>query len=231
MPALDDHRAEYHTQLWTTLTDLVPAALCEDLTNRLKDLIKAEGLPLVDHEGLGTRLELDGGGRYLHYLADGAAVRSHFPELTTAYHVLLPLVRAITLRPAVLSPYSSSDVNIKAYPPGGGTVGPHYDTNAITVLLYLTANTEAPLRLWSEMHDPWSGTDLADPQCEYHQVKLQPSQGTLLVMQGRRIWHDSEPTINEFKAVAIFNYYWEGDVRRPDQFDPFVYQGRDPRLA
>jgi len=56
-------------------------------------------------------------------------------------------VKLISCTDAVISPYVQSDINSKAYPPGGGTVGLHYDTNGITVLLFLTTNKEGPLRL------------------------------------------------------------------------------------
>lgn len=190
-------------------------------------MISSGSVPLVDHEGLGSKSELDGGGRYLHHLVDGAAIRVHFPELVMLYHGIRFWIQDLTLLDVVLSPYPDSDINIKAYPPGGGTVGPHFDTNGITVLVYLTSNTEGPLRLWPAVHDPWRATSYEQvPASEC--IEILPSAGSMLLMQGRKIWHDSKPLDSEFKAVAIFNYYWTGDVRRPGHFDDFVYRGQAP---
>ena len=58
--------------------------------------------------------------------------------------------------------------------------------------------------------------------------KLFANQGSLLIMKGREILHDCEPTINEQKLTVVLNYYENGDTWRPTQFDDFVYSGIKP---
>lgn len=140
------------------------------------------------------------------------------PELNAVYHSILPLVSLITLKEAIISPYEQSDINIKAYPAGGGTLGEHYDTNGITVLLFLTTNKEAPLRMKIPRSHPAKGEWI-----EHKNIYAQ--QGSLLVMQGREILHDCEPTVTEQKLTVVLNYYEQGDTWRPKQFDDFVYRG------
>jgi len=159
------------------------------------------------------------GGDYLHHIFKGNDIREHFPELVGAYHALLPLVSIVTCSKTLISPYPESDINIKAYPKGGGTIGGHYDTNAITVLIYLTTNSEAPLELEIPKSHPSKDIDWIENENIY------ASSGSMLLMKGREVWHRSKPTEKEEKFVVIFNYYVEGDTWRPDKFDAFVYNG------
>lgn len=225
---IERHRHEYHHAMYTIIPEIIPGSLCARLASRLAGLIDDQRVHLVDHEGQGTPLELDAGGRYFHYLIDGDGCREDFPELEGAYHTLSQLVAAITSHDVVVSPHPESDINIKAYPSGGGTIGKHLDTNGITVLIYLTTNTEGALRLQIEQDDPWCGTEmeLAD---RVREERVLAVAGSMLLMQGRKIPHDCEPMEGEFKAVAIFNYYARGDTRRPGHFDEFVYHGRNHR--
>ncbi len=225
---LEQHRHEYHYDLHTIIPETLPSELCKRLTSRLQELIEGAQIPLVDHQGLGTTLELDGGGRYRHYLVDGPGIRKSFPELEGAYHSLARLVATISSQDVIVSPYGDSDMNIKAYPPNGGTIGAHFDTNGISVLLYLTTNSEGPLRLTIERPDPWKGTEMEQPG-RVENRDILAVEGSMVLMQGRRLWHDSMPMTREFKAVAVFNYYWRGDTRRPGHFDDFVYRGQDPK--
>lgn len=128
----------------------------------------------------------------------------------------------ITHTDAVISPYPLSDVNIKAYPAGGGTLGLHYDTNGITVLLFLTTNKEAPLRMQIERSHP----SKKESWIEHRHIHA--CKGSLLVMQGRKVLHDSEPTISEQKFSVVYNYYERHDTYRHEDFDDFVYYGAKP---
>jgi hypothetical protein len=223
---IERHRREYHHELITVIPNVFPADLCQKLTERLLGLIERGAIPLVDHEGKGTELELDEGGKYLHHLVDGGGIREHFLELQGAYFAQTQLIAAITSDDVVCSPYPDSDINIKAYPPNGGTVGRHRDTNGITVLMYLTTNTEGPLRLEIDHDDPWAGTAMSLQNSTEHR-EVFAEAGSMVLMQGRKVVHDSEPMKNEFKAVVIYNYYSRGDTRRPGHFDDFVYRGRN----
>src|SRR5262245_44365434 len=120
---LTRHVREYHYDYVTVVDGVMDPVLCDTLRDRIDRLIGEGRVKLVDHRGLGTEAVSDAGGRYLHHIFEGDDIRQHLPELTAVYHAILPLVASITSQDVVLSPYSRSDINIKVYPPGGGTLG------------------------------------------------------------------------------------------------------------
>lgn len=220
---LDRHRREYTYDLVTVLNGILPNVVCNTLVARIDSIISEKRIQLVDHFGKGTIRELDAGGRYLHHIFKGPDIRLHLPELEAAYHTLVPLVSAVTMQDVIVSPYPDSDINIKAYPSGGGTIGRHLDTNGITALLYLTTNSEGALMLDLERNHP--SRDVPDMETR----SIYATGGSLLLMQGRKVWHHCEPLVSERKIVAVFNYYVNGDVWRPGHFDSLVYDGVGPQ--
>jgi hypothetical protein len=220
---LTRHAREYQYDYATVVDDILSEAICASLRERIDAVIAADGVKLVDHAGKGTSAVSDEGGRYLHHIFQGGDVRRHLPELAAVYGALLPLVAAITNQDAVVSPYERSDINIKVYPPGGGTLGEHYDTNGITVLLFLTSNCEAPLRMQIPRSHPSRGAWI-EPR------SIHATAGSLLVMKGREVLHDCEPTISEQKMTVVLNYYVRGDTWRHEGFDEFVYDGVSPAV-
>lgn len=219
MFSLETHQRSFHHNLHTVVPGVLPAGLCDKLAQRAAALIQTGRIHLVDHEGTGSESELDQGGKYLHHMFLGEDVREHMPEIVAVYHALLGQIAAITCGNAVISPHPESDINIVAYPPGGGTMGMHLDTNGITVLIYLTTNTEGQLVLQIPHSHP------GEPETTYTEKSIFAEAGAMLVMQGRKVWHVSVPTRDETKMVAVLNYYYEGDTWRPAHFDKFVYAG------
>lgn len=47
-------------------------------------------------------------------------------------------------------------------------------------------------------------------------------------MQGRKVLHDCEPTVEEQKLSVVYNYYERHDTYRHPDFDNFVYYGARP---
>lgn len=219
---IDKHRSDYHYDFVTVIPNVLPNNICAELRDRVNGIISKGFIALVDHQGKGTGTVSDSGGRYLHHIFKGEDIREYLPELKAVYHTLLPLISMITCADVVVSPYPRSDINIKVYPPGGGTLGEHYDTNGITVLLFLTTNKEAPLR----MQIPRSHPSRKDSWIE--RKNIYADEGSVLVMRGREVLHDCEPTITEQKMTVVLNFYKRGDTWRPAQFDSFVYDGVDP---
>lgn len=220
---LNKHQHDYFYDMVTVVDNLIPASVCNQLGTRVNKVIDAGQVDHVMHSALGTEAVSDLGGEYNHHIFKGQDVRKHLPELNAIYHAILPLVSAITCSDAVVSPHHASDINIKAYPPGGGTLGLHYDTNGITVLLFLTDNTEAPLRLQIERSHPSRKDSWIEKRSIY------AKKGSLLVMQGRKVLHDCEATRTEQKLTVVFNYYERNDTYRHPDFDNFVYHGIRPR--
>lgn len=219
---IDKHRAEYHHDYVTVVPGVIPEEICALLRLRVDIAIEQGLVKLVDHNGKGCDKVSDLGGRYLHHIFKGEDVRQHLPELTTTYHSLLPLVSMVTCSDVVVSPYPRSDINIKVYPPGGGTLGEHFDTNGITVLLFLTTNREAPLR----MKIPRAHPSRKEPWIERRSIHAEA--GSVLLMRGREVLHDCEPTVTEQKITVVMNFYRRDDTWRPAQFDSFAYDGVDP---
>lgn len=220
---LDKHIREYHYDFATVIDGVMCTSQCAELVGRINRLINADKVKLVDHQGRGTSAVSDTGGRYLHHIFEGDDVRRHLPEIAAVYRALLPMVAAVTSQDAVLSPYPRSDINIKVYPPGGGTLGEHYDTNGITVLLFLTDNREAPLRMQVPRSHPSRGGWI-------ERRDVYAASGSLLIMKGREVLHDCEPTVIEQKISVVLNYYVRGDTWRHASFDDFVYDGLAPTV-
>jgi hypothetical protein len=218
---LAKHVREFHYDYVTLIDHIMSKEQASSLVSRVDALIGSGQIKFVDHGGLGTGDVSDLGGRYLHHIFEGGDVRRHLPELVTLYRAILPLVATITSQDVVLSPYERSDINIKVYPAGGGTLGEHRDTNGITVLLFLTTNAEAPLRIQLPRSHPSKG-EWIDRRSIYAQA------GTLLLMKGRECTHDCEATERERKVTVVLNYYVRGDTWRHEAFDEFVYDGIDP---
>jgi hypothetical protein len=219
------HRKEYHHDFVTVISKLLPEKICAVLRNRVNEVIAAGNVKIVNHKGLGNSSVSDGGGQYLHHIFQGQDVRDYLPELVSFYHSLVPLVGMVTCLDAIASPHDRSDINIKVYPAGGGTLGLHRDTNGITVLLFLTTNKEAPLR----MQIPRTHPSKEQPWVEHK--KIYANAGDLLIMRGRDVLHDCEPTITEQKMTVVLNFYDKNDTWRPAQFDSFVYDGVAPDVV
>ena len=215
------HQHEYQYDYATVIDNILPSSFCEELKIRVNNIINSNLIPLVNHHGLGNDLVKDKSGKYYHHIFKGSDIKKHLPELSSFYHSILPLISMVTLKDAIVSPYEQSNINIKAYPAGGGTLGEHFDTNGITVLLFLTTNKEAPLRMQIPRSHPSKGKWI-----EYKNIYAR--QGSLLIMKGREILHDCEPTVNEQKLTVVLNYYERNDTWRPAQFDDFVYSGIEP---
>ena len=219
---VQQHRYNYFYNMATVVENLIPENICDTIVSRINKLISEGAVDHVKHSGLGNNAVSDLGGEYNHHIFKGPDIRKHLPELNAIYHAILPLISIITCTDTITSPYELSDVNIKAYPPNGGTLGLHYDTNGITVLLSLMDNKEAPLRI----QIPRSHPSKKEPWIEHKEIYAK--KGGLLIMQGRKVLHDSAPTKTEQKISVIYNYYERHDTYRHKDFDNFVYFGIKP---
>ena len=220
---INQHRHDYFYNLATVIGGLIPDELCDTLARRVNSIMAVQGVDWVKHQGPGTDAVSDLGGVYNHHIFNGDDIRRYVPELTAIYHSLVPLISLITHTDTVVSPYPLCDINIRADPPGGGTLGLHYDTNGITVLLFLTTNQEAPLCMQIERHHP----SQEKPWIQYRRIYA--SKGSLLIMQGRKTLHHSEPTVTEQKLSVVYNYYERHDTYRHEDCDTLMYYGKQPK--
>src|SRR4051794_39796586 len=180
---------EYHYNYYTVLPEFLPDRLCVQLRDTAEALIDSGSTLFIDEDRAPSRLELEMGGKYRHYLIGGTSIQQHLPVLAGVYHALLPFLKILTSEDVVVSPYPDSDINIKVYPPNGGTAALHKDTNWLTGLIYLTTNSEGALRVRWQNEDPWQGTEMGEQQPD--RIDVLPTSGALILMQGRRLMHES----------------------------------------
>jgi hypothetical protein len=155
---------------------------------------------------------------YRHYLTlNGHQIRELIPDMHIWYQSLIPLWSAITFWDVITSPHVLSDCNVKIYQGEKAGHGWHYDTNGLTVLLYLSDNSTGGTRL--------QPLDNAHPQQEAdtRTVVVLPRKGHFLVMRGRKVYHCGESCENEVKIACPWNYYIAGDVWRPNSLDLVSY--------
>jgi hypothetical protein len=115
-----------------------------------------------------------------------------------------------------------SAVTFMRYDPPAGQMVHHYDTNSLTVLLYLTDNEDGATELWPiTTHRP---TTLTTPdEIVGESVKILPVTGKMVIFQGRRCWHNSSPVLKGTKISSAWNYYINGDNWRPPEVSKRLY--------
>lgn len=155
------------------------------------------------------------GERHAYAMVGGRAVRRHLAEMGHWYRALVPLVSVVTFEDVRTSGHEESDVNVLLYDRPGDAIGWHLDTNPVTVLVYLTDNTEGGTECRLLARRPEEATERTRV--------IRPEAGAVLLMQGRRVWHRGLPLVTERKAVAVWNYYTADDDWRPDGFDDVIY--------
>lgn len=163
----------------------------------------------VESDGAGgPRYPGDQGGRCAYSAMEGLGL----PPLSIYYRAWLPLVAAVTGQDVVLSPHRRSAISVVSYHPGGDEMEGHFDTNGISLLLYLTTNPEGG-------------------ETEFHEgdgriLRVKPEAGTVMLFQGRRLWHRSCPVFGSPKVSCAMNYYHAGDTERPVGVDYADIAGR-----
>jgi len=231
------HREEYFERGWTLLHGFVADDVADDWCRAIVEIAArrpfADGVTRLDAVLAPSPERLYAGGLTRHTLLDTTAL-DHRPELGALAQVYTALPAALTQiigQPVCTSPYPRSRVTCKVYT-AGDEQGWHFDTNGITVLLYLEDSDGATLidpDMAPHPGDPanpsglWKlalAMALLSPECEAPE-RILPIKGSLLLMQGRRVWHRSVAPSSR-KVVAALNYY-AGDTWRPAGMDSLVY--------
>jgi hypothetical protein len=201
---LNRHCAEYHA-LGFTVIDVIP----EDIA-----LAWGRGIVASISAGNGQRMDTtDSGGEPLYYdLIDGIDCAQAVPSMVDVYRTMPALVSVLTGADVVTSEYPRSKVCGTRYPAGGGRQGWHHDTNGITVVAYLSTNED--------------GATIAHPLDGSPERRVLPRAGSLLLMQGRRVWHCGDQVNAAEKVISAWNYYVAGDTWRPPGLDDELYGKR-----
>jgi hypothetical protein len=212
---LSCHRHRY----WFDGLTVLPEAFPLDVVRRWREWALAEGRSLacvVDGIASETWAYQEAGYKHSYRMIDGRVIKERLPEMHRAYLDFLGVVRAIISPFAAPSPYVASDMNILVYEPPGACIGWHRDTNAATVLVYLTTNTEGG----TEVRPLRRAPDDAPPASRI----ILPREGAVLLMQGRWVVHRGLPVHSEVKVACAWNYYLTDDYKRPDDFDERIYR-------
>lgn len=148
------------------------------------------------------------GGRLRYDLLDGIQCERLLPDMIQRYEQLTSTLSIITRQKIIVSPYPRSKVCGKGYPVNGGQQGWHFDTNGVTVIVYLTSNADGQTVMIS---------------LDEENVSVAPRSGSILLMQGRKVWHCGAPVKEKPKLISCWNYYVDGDTWRPEGIDDQIY--------
>lgn len=155
---------------------------------------------------------LDGGGAYSYRAADADAVEEGLPDFAAWYRAQPVALTSAFGRDVVVSPYPRSAFTLKLYGPGDQQ-GWHYDTNPVTVLLWLTSSP------------PEGALEVRDRTGEVRRVA--PRAGSILLMWGRELWHRVLPQPERAERIMVaLNYYFADDTWRPEGIDSLIYAGQ-----
>ncbi len=191
------------------ISAFMPLARCAQWCTALNDLIVSGALPRRVYETPSDPAILNDGGVFDHYILDGPGVAEAMPGMVSAYEATRLLVAEVTQPDAIISPYPRSAVNVNRYDAPTGRVSAHFDSNPISVILYLTDN-------------PQDGATEFLRDGEIYRREF-PIAGDLLIFRGRDLSHQSGCVLTGVKVAALWNYYTVQDQSRPAGMDDFMY--------
>jgi hypothetical protein len=202
-------RQEYQTRGFTVIETAVVDWVAETWKRVFEAYVESGRARRIDVKDERGEVADGIGGRLFYDLIDGVSCEKLVPDMLKLYRRLPTSLCQITQQAVICSPYERSKVCAKIYPAGGGQQGAHFDTNGITVILYLTSNED--------------GCTVIKPLDGGEEVAVKPRAGNLLLMRGRECWHHAAPAIAKPKVISAWNYYVEGDTWRPEWLDDQIY--------
>jgi len=222
---------ELQTQFWKDgyciLDNLIPkdlveywAAIALDLSTKLT----RQGVKKIEKQFDAADLETrDAAGIYSLVSIPGYVAFCDFENLKIYYQNLANFLSLFTGLDIVLSEDIESAVTVMVYPPPAGQMTAHYDTNPITVLLYLTDNQDGGTELYPlTARRPTTLTTIdefiADP------IVILPKVGRIVLFQGQKIWHKALPVTKTTKISSAWNYYIKGENWRPKGVSERLYK-------
>lgn len=225
--------SQLSTEFWqrgyTIIDNLFPNRLLEEWKSQVKFLSKWSLAPGVNHiykEFKEANLDIgDGVGSYNFTSLDGRIVfeKDLFPGLEEYYNSTANFLSLLLNMDIVTSFDKQSSISMMHYQPPGGTLLPHFDTQTISFLLYLTDNeNEGATKLY-----PLTSlrpTILGQPDKIINEpILVYPKINRCLIFQGRRVWHESLPVLNSEKISSVWNYYAKDDLERNKEVSARLY--------
>jgi len=153
-------------------------------------------------------------------VVDGAGIRSSMPWLLDLYEGLfLGLANSLGLGGFEAANGQRSAVNVNRLDVGERYEW-HVDSNPLTGVLLLSTHVGSGGGALVFRPDPFEGT------AQSWEVRVTPSQGTLLLFDARRSAHTVEPVVSGPPRIsAPMNFYVSGaEQQRPDDLDAYLYE-------
>ncbi len=222
--------SQLNTDFWSQgfciLDGLFPSELLKDWKVRVEWLSKyskSEGVNHINKTFTEANLAArDGVGTYKFTSIDGRSCFD-FPGIKEYYHSNSNFLSLLTGLDIVESFDRQSAITFMNYQPPGGQIIPHFDTNFLTFLLYLTDNEgEGATEILPITSLRPTILGHAD-EVIGESIKIYPKFGRVLLFNGRRCWHSSNPVVKENKISSVWNYYPKDDNFRPADVSKRLY--------
>ena len=213
IPALEKRQQEYRENGLCVIRSFVvkPSALM----NKCQDIIVQHGTRRKNWKAGGKHGGPGEERNYNDWVLHYGGIHRYIIELAQVYMETTKTIDEVTRRRTTPSPYGRSAATLKMYEGVGGEHGWHVESNSVSGVLYLSNHPE-------EKGD--GALEYCLPKTRSPVYKYWPKAGDLVIMRGHDVWHRVAPmTTNTTRMCAVFNYYHEGDVDRPDGLDDLHY--------
>lgn len=166
----------------------------------------------------------DGSGIYSLTSINGNAVfTGMFQDLETYYKNFVSFLSLFTGLDIVTSFDRQSAVTIMVYEPPAGQMLSHYDTQDISVLLYLTDNDEGGTEIYPITAKKPTVLGQPDEIVGTPEIIL-PKTGRIAIFRGQQCWHTATPVEHSIKVSSAWNYYIKGNNFRPAGVSERLYK-------
>lgn len=192
------------------LENVLPKSLALELGKRFIDSSEGTEVRVAEKDRTSTGLNA-GQGDNKHVAFDRFLTEKLAPELGDVYFLNPPVLSDILGKQVLTSPYERSAYYIKLYYPPDSQQGWHYDTNSLTVVLYLTDN-------------PGDGfTEITNKEDNTGTTLVAPTAGTILMFDGHHLLHRSQATVNAHKVICVMDYYFPGHADRKPYLNSYIF--------
>jgi hypothetical protein len=225
---MNKNQIEFYNKGFTVLDDLIPPAVIQTWVDLVE--FAAQGgyghnqsvktvKKVFEQADLETR---DGAGKY-DFTSINGNLALEFNHVKVLYGVMAKYISLLTGLDIVESWDKESSVTFMRYSPPSGQLVEHFDSNFITMVIYLTDNPnqgQTKILPISALRP----TNLGQPDEVVDGFRyISPQKGRVLLFQGRRCWHSSEPVIDEVKISSVWNFYERNDNWRPKGVSERLY--------
>ena len=225
---LSQLQTDFWSRGYTIIDNLFPAELLEKWKSQVEFLskyCKAPGINHIEKEFKDASPEArDGIGKYKFTSLDGRIIFADdlFSGIQEYYHSISNFLSLLTGLDLVESFDKQSSISFMNYTVPGGCIAPHFDSNGVTFLLYLTDNEDGGTKILpiNKLRPTILGQ--ADEVIGEPEIIL-PKCGRAVIFQSRKLWHESMSVFKSNKISSVWNFYERGDNWRPKEVSDRLY--------